>query len=244
MRLADIDDHDVSHAVLVVGRSGSRAQANNAISLGYFARADAVDSIVLGPANSEHNNTIILGNTSYDSFSQNTVVLGDSSTLSWDSAIDGSVSLGSSNYRFSDLVSNTLSVKAESDGVARLNLIADSGQDAGDHWQWSANDGGNFSINHDGSGSQAEQIALTSTGDLTVSGELYLNSDRRLKTEITDLDLPLSKTRQIKAASYQFSHASADGKTHLGLIAQQLEALFPEFVTTAESGKKPLTILR
>ena len=69
-------------------------------------------------------------------------------------------------------------------------------------------------------------------------GSYNIHSDRRLKTNITYLSHELDKIISLKPASYDWKNKSTIGSKSLGLIAQDVEALFPEIVTTNDHGYK------
>lgn len=246
---ANFVNFDGYNRVVLAGASGL-LDAEEIIALGYGASAsNSSGAIIIGSGTqSSHGDAIAIGlNTA--TRSNNSVLIGNSNTLSWEPHTSNSVSLGSSDYRFSELYNTAVSSGAESASALSWTLTADAGEDAGDSWQLAAADGGELSFRNDISGSQVSQLTLANNGDLSVSGELYLNSDARLKTHIQPLKAGLSQSRQIQATRYSFKHEETqspligspqrtDSPQHLGLIAQQLETLLPELVNTEENGRK------
>ncbi len=70
-------------------------------------------------------------------------------------------------------------------------------------------------------------------GNLTVSGTLSNPSDRLLKEGIAPLESTLSKLLAMNVVSYQYRQDTGlylPSGTHYGVIAQELEPLFPELV--------------
>jgi hypothetical protein len=65
-------------------------------------------------------------------------------------------------------------------------------------------------------------------GSATLSGELTIDSDMRLKSNITSLGSTLSKLLLIDGKSYSMKK---DGKQKIGVIAQDIKEVFPELVT-------------
>ncbi len=68
-------------------------------------------------------------------------------------------------------------------------------------------------------------------------------SDVRYKTGITDVDGSLSDLLKLEPVTYSwnreaFPEMSFDDNRHLGLIAQDVEKIFPELVNTDENGYK------
>jgi hypothetical protein len=65
-------------------------------------------------------------------------------------------------------------------------------------------------------------------GSATLSGELTINSDRRLKSNIISLGSTLSKLLLIDGKSYTMKKG---GKQKIGVLAQDVQDVFPELVT-------------
>jgi hypothetical protein len=66
----------------------------------------------------------------------------------------------------------------------------------------------------------------------------YFCSDARLKTHIRPLDESvLDRITQLEVSTYQWKHSPDDG-TRIGLIAQQVERVFPEIVSTGDNGEQ------
>jgi hypothetical protein len=62
------------------------------------------------------------------------------------------------------------------------------------------------------------------------TGNYFSSSDARLKEEIHDLDGVLDRVLKLRPVSYRFKSASGEAPRTLGLIAQEVEPLFPEVV--------------
>lgn len=80
---------------------------------------------------------------------------------------------------------------------------------------------------------------FTVYGDALASSGTWINSDRRLKKNIKNLDNPLEKIMQLQPKYYDFDYKNPEfdylnlsEKTQIGLIAQELEKVFPELVKT------------
>jgi len=65
-------------------------------------------------------------------------------------------------------------------------------------------------------------------GNLTTTGDVNSQSDARLKTEIEQINNALDKVSRLRGVEY-----NKDGKRHIGLIAQEVEQVIPEVVSTA-----------
>ena len=68
-----------------------------------------------------------------------------------------------------------------------------------------------------------------------IAGNFYLWSDKNLKTNIVPLDGALQKITQLNGYSFAWKDS---GKKDIGLIAQEVEKVFPELVNTDTDGTK------
>ncbi|MFK7952197.1 MAG: tail fiber domain-containing protein [Ekhidna sp.] len=115
-----------------------------------------------------------------------------------------------------------------------------------------------FNLNYDASGGALLEmfsgsnlnVFLNGTnGDISAQGQIFGNtlastdgsvqtSDRRLKKNIEDLESPLAKTLQMRGVSYTWKDESKSQRNQIGVIAQEVEEIYPEFVRTDEEGMK------
>lgn len=125
----------------------------------------------------------------------------------------------------------------------------DRGSTSADDWVWYS--AGNIArFWRAGSG---DLMGISPTGDigigttspgfkLDVAGPVHASSfptssDGRLKTNITQLTNVLEKLDKIRAVSFEWNElykslGRSTGKREIGIIAQEVEAVFPELVTT------------
>ena len=73
-------------------------------------------------------------------------------------------------------------------------------------------------------------------GDATLAGNLNINSDARLKANIVSLGSTLSKLLQIDGKSYTMKKDESE-KQKIGLLAQDIEKVFPELVSESHGVK-------
>ena len=69
----------------------------------------------------------------------------------------------------------------------------------------------------------------TVSNDLTVGGDIAVSSDARLKANIVSLGSTLAKLLLIDGKTYTMKN---DGKQKIGVLAQDIQKVFPELVTT------------
>lgn len=80
------------------------------------------------------------------------------------------------------------------------------------------------------------RFGVTSAGNATLTGTLTQSSDRRLKKEINPLTHSLSSIYNINGYHYKWIEASRSQDLQTGLIAQEIQKIFPELVQTDEKG--------
>ena len=68
----------------------------------------------------------------------------------------------------------------------------------------------------------------TFSDDLIVNGDVTVSSDARLKANITSLGSTIAKLLLIDGKSYTMKK---DGKSKIGVLAQDIQKVFPELVT-------------
>lgn len=128
-------------------------------------------------------------------------------------------------------------------GTADLGLYS---QVAG-NWMRFVTNGGQFSYFAD-SGTGTNQIArLDASGNMWFKGRLFpdggvngLISDRRVKTDIRPLESSLARLLEVRGVRFRWLDPTRGEGDQLGLIAQEVEAVFPELVTQLSDGHKRL----
>ena len=77
-------------------------------------------------------------------------------------------------------------------------------------------------------------------GSATLSGDLTINSDARLKSNIISLGSTLSKLLMIDGKSYSMKTNESESK--IGLLAQDVQKAFPELVKTTNDSNQTLSV--
>lgn len=72
----------------------------------------------------------------------------------------------------------------------------------------------------------------------TGTGATSCTSDARLKKDVTPIADSLEKIAQLKGVTFQWKASDAPKGQHLGVIAQDVEKVFPQAVDTQENGYK------
>lgn len=76
---------------------------------------------------------------------------------------------------------------------------------------------------------------LYASGNVTAVAYLY-SSDRRLKTDITDLSGGLAKLDALHPVNFRFIKDGDNGRQHIGLIAQDVQKVYPQAVRSDGAG--------
>jgi hypothetical protein len=84
---------------------------------------------------------------------------------------------------------------------------------------------------------------VNNQGNGYINGNLVQTSDRRLKTNISNINHSLGKIAGLQARHYNWKDASRDQSLQTGLIAQDVEKIFPELVTTDKEGYKAVNYI-
>jgi hypothetical protein len=86
-------------------------------------------------------------------------------------------------------------------------------------------------------------------GDLEVVGEIRQNSDSRLKTNILELENVLDNLSGIRGVRFNWSGLAketypSDEGVQLGVVAQEIEAVYPELIDTDHNGYKTVDYVK
>ena len=81
---------------------------------------------------------------------------------------------------------------------------------------------------------------LTTSGAITAGGDVtaFFSSDERLKDNVTPIEGALEKVNQIGGYGFDWNSNSEHSGHDVGVIAQEIEKVLPEVVTTRDNGYK------
>jgi hypothetical protein len=79
------------------------------------------------------------------------------------------------------------------------------------------------------------KMRIDSAGTVTISGDLTVSSDERLKSNIKPLENALDKLKDIRGVSY---NKKPSNKAEIGVIAQEVEKHYPELINHDDKGMK------
>ncbi|RAJ33498.1 endosialidase-like protein [Pedobacter cryoconitis] len=152
------------------------------------------------------------------------------------------VSMG--NFKLTNLVNPTANQDAATKNYVDAGLLsagANAKDNLGNHKATESIKLSVYAISNDGvdgKGLTFDTQGNASFGqDVTVNGNFYTPSDSRLKTNIETLGNVLQKIDQLRGVKFKYKdqHKYASG-AKIGVIAQELQKIYPEMVTTGKDG--------
>jgi hypothetical protein len=92
-------------------------------------------------------------------------------------------------------------------------------------------------------GDGSVRMVVSNNGNVYLSGTLFQNSDMRLKTDIQPIDNALEKVLRLNGVYFQWRRSAkqADGR-QVGVIAQNIQRVLPEIVSTSAMAKDYLSV--
>lgn len=81
-------------------------------------------------------------------------------------------------------------------------------------------------------------LTISGNGHVTLAGYLTQGSDKRLKKNLVPLQNCLQKIKNLRGYTYNWIDTAKDTSQQIGLIAQEVEAEFPQLVKTDDKGLK------
>ena len=76
---------------------------------------------------------------------------------------------------------------------------------------------------------------------MNTAGDWYKTSDVDKKKDIVDSNYGLDQILQMRPVSFHYNEEGSSDVLHYGFIAQDVESIMPEFVSTAQDGTKAMT---
>ena len=214
-----------------MGRN-TTASGDFSTAIGYYTTASGFVSTAIG------RDTIASGDYSTAMGRNTTASSNDSTAIGYYTTASGtnSIAMGYSTTAsgdFSTVMGLGTTAKANSSLVlGRYNVIS------GTTDSWVATDPVFVIGNGTSTGSRANALTVLKNGDVSgTHGSYHTASDRRLKTNITDVADGLDKVMQLRGVTFNWKEGD-DKDTKYGLIAQEVEEVMPEIVHTNEKGFK------
>ncbi len=201
-----------SKNTFIGGETGAKMDTfSGSIAVGYFAKVNCSNCAVIGGTG---NNAVQMG-IGTDNPASHLDILGTSSSTTPHILINESTGSyarmrwknTSNASTYWDVAGRTSALNSQ--GSAELNFFYNDG-----------------SLN---------VLKLFGDGDATLAGNLMENSDRRLKKEISSISGVLYKLNQLHGYYYQWKNRPSPHR-QVGLIAQEVQQIFPELVREDDQG--------
>lgn len=232
------------------GGLGSSATGDFSTAIGYNAYATGRASISFGlETQSNYDGSFVVGTSNAPHGS------GGSSTAASDDAIfqvGNGTSINDKSNAMSVLRNGNAGVKLgigapeyPLDVGGRVRIRHNNGSTSGIHFNNSQNQVDGFmGMKTDAQIgfwlNNAWRFWIDAAGDGYLHGNIIQSSDRRLKRDFATLSASLAKVVTLTGYHYYWKDKDRDQSLQTGLIAQDVEALFPELVKTDEKGFKSL----
>jgi hypothetical protein len=202
---------------------GSKATANRAFAAGRDCQATSPGSFAMGHAAITGGQTSVSIGTSTTASGAYSMAVGRATTSSG----KGSAAFG---YRvtassFAETVVGSCNVQTSPVSRTTVNT-ADVAFAVGAGTIDTSND--------DACLVRATVFRVLKSGAATLSGALAQNSDARLKRDVQPLEPVMGKIEQMRPVTYHWNSSLADPRLQIGLIAQEVQELFPELVTKTD----------
>ena len=138
------------------------------------------------------------------------------------------------------------------DGADAAIYLGNAGNDTGYGWRFYYEGTGSGNLNKliiksENNGSGVDALSFTQDGNATFGATLsavgdvvaYASSDKRLKDNIIPISKPTEKLKQIGGYTFDWNDNQTTYEGHdIGVIAQEIEKVLPEVVTTRDNGYK------
>ena len=214
--------------------NGTGIQSNTSLASGWYSTALGYDSTASG------DNSVAIGNRTTANGVFSTALGSYTFAQGWGSIAMGTQTNVLGNYA-SAMGYSTIANDQYSLVIGVYNAPDESPNPESFSYQNTA-----FIIGNGGHDSEGNYIGEPYTasnafevlfdGTTTIAGDLNINSDARLKANIISLGATLSKLLQIDAKTYVMKK-DASKKQKIGVLAQDIETVFPELVTESNNIK-------
>ncbi|MDD2871863.1 MAG: tail fiber domain-containing protein [Candidatus Gracilibacteria bacterium] len=98
---------------------------------------------------------------------------------------------------------------------------------------------GNFRV----FGASVVMMSIAQNGNTSIAGTLSQASDKRLKTNINNINNGLDLVSKINGVTYNWKNKNKDQRLQYGVIAQEVEKLIPELVSEDDKGIKSVNYI-
>ena len=183
-----------------------------------------------------NRNTVFTTFTTSDANVTDDLTVTDDASVGGDLTVTGSLKNGSTNFTIDSsgdihLDADAADIKFFDGGTEFARHYYDS-----NHYKiYTPTNNGDmlFQGTDGGSAITALTLDMSEAGAATFNNNVTAFSDRRLKSDIQTLENGLEKVEQLRGVTY-IRNDNIDGGQQLGVIAQEVEEVFPQVVLTAD----------
>ena len=217
-----LDNTSTGHVSVTIGEDNTiTSQGSNSIAIGGDNMITASQAYALGKLNESEGLYALATGTSNTATGVSSVTLG-----------------GSNQYAVGDY-SATMGYRTIAEAYATVAIGRYNSYTTGDETTWVSSDPLFIAGNGSALGVRSAAFVLFKNGNATLGGTLSQNSDLRLKDDVITLSDALTKIKKLRGVSFKWKDdAIHDTKEHIGLIAQEVEKVYPELVVTGDNGMK------
>jgi hypothetical protein len=222
------------------------ASGSSSTSLGFLTKAKSGNSLVIGQFNDTTavNSLFEIGNGASDATRNNALTVLNNGNTGIGTISPGTrlhVMNGSSGYAGGYFPGITL----EGSGNTYFDFLAPAGNESGVLFGKPTdaaaggivyNNAGNPNSLDFRTNGNVTRMLIYGNGNAWLQGTLTQASDARLKKNIALLQDPLQKIIQLHGYNYHWKNENADSRLQTGVLAQEVQKLFPELVTANKEG--------
>ena len=237
----------------------STAMGSDSVASGHFSTAMGVSSVASGSTTIAMGSSAVASGDGSIAMGSSAVASGDLSTAMGDtSTASGIISTAMGfNTTASGFISTAMGFNTTASGTSSTasgrNTIAESyGQTTLGVFNVPTipNSATAFNaldrllvVGNGESGATSDALVILKNGNATLAGSLTQNSDRRLKTDITDLEYGLNTILQLNPVSYYWKkHRDSQSHRSLGLIAQDVQPILKELISVGRDENQTLSL--
>ena len=217
--------------------AGTTASGDYSTAMGNGPTASGVNSTAMGGGTTASgSSSTAMGNRTTASGSSSTA-MGNTTTASGVNSTAMGIQTTASGVNSTAMGNSTTASDYSSLSIGQFNKSNATVTSGGSATQFSKNNTA-FVIGNGTSSNHSDAFKVMFNGDATVSKDLTVNgvvntsSDARLKTDIMSLGGTLTKLLLIDGKSYT---TKKDGRQTIGVLAQDIQEVFPELVTTDDN---------
>ena len=213
---------------------GTTASGYNSLATGFYTKAKAHGSLSVGEYNDDTDNPIDFIPDAADRIFQ----IGNGISTARSNALtvlrNGNVGVGITDPAFRLDIGDRMRIRSTVGYTAGLWLNNDINTSSPAFIGMRLNDEVGF-FGQTGAAGWRFYINTT-TGNGWMQGTLTQASDARLKKDISRLQNPLQKIIQLNGYTYHWKNEQSDKRLQTGVLAQEVQKLFPELVSESKDG--------